>query len=92
MPFAVESAGAFDVAALDDAMRDAANAAGLLAAADLPAALSVVLPLSGTAWRRERRRGRSAHARGDRRPPEALALLRFAVSDEYDELARALEA
>ena len=83
MPFAIESAGAFDIAALHAAVRDGANAAGLLASADLPAALC----------------GRAGVVR-DARPatltlspivahPEALALLRFAVSDAYDELAEA---
>lgn len=83
-PFAIESAGAFDVEALHAAVRDGANAAGLLACADLPAALSVVLAASGM---RERPLSLSpivAH-------PEALALLRFAVSDAYDDLAAALE-
>ena len=48
MPFAVESAGPFDLPALYAAVRDGANAVGLLAAADLPAALSVILEIGGT--------------------------------------------
>ena len=82
--FAIESAGPFDVAALHAAVRDGANAAGLLASADLPAALSVVLATSGTRDQALALSTIAAHA-------EALALLRFAVSDAYDELAGALE-
>jgi len=58
---------------------------GLLAAADLPAALSVILELSGTG-----RAGLTLEAVGAN--PEAMALLQFAVSDEFDELARELES
>jgi hypothetical protein len=92
LPFAIESAGPFDLAALYAAVRDGANAAGLLASADLPAALSVVLALSGSV---------TAESASASEPgltlaaiaasPEALTLLRFAVSDDYDDLARALE-
>ena len=63
MPFAVESAGPFDLGALYAATRDAANVVGLLAAGDLPAALSVILEVSGPRSRRTR-----AHARGGREP------------------------
>jgi Tfp pilus assembly protein PilF len=83
MPYAVESAGPFDLTALLAAVRDGANAAGLLACADLPAALAVLLELPGPA--------------GTLTPaalienPEALALLQFAISDTYDDLAQALE-
>jgi tetratricopeptide (TPR) repeat protein len=81
MPFAVESAGAFDLDAVYAAVRDGANAVGLLAAGDLAAALAVVLV--GTGGRLEP--GAIAqHA-------EALSLLRFALSDDYDELAAAME-
>ncbi|HLK92812.1 MAG TPA: hypothetical protein VKZ18_23165 [Polyangia bacterium] len=97
MPFAVESAGAFDLGALTAAVRDGANAVGLLASADLPAALSVILELAGTivvAPNREASApggtGLSLAAIGAN--PEAMSLLRFAVSDEHDELARALES
>jgi hypothetical protein len=83
--FAIESAGPFDVAALHAAVRDGANAAGLLASADLPAALAVVLASSGV---REPTLSLSPIAAN----PEALALLRFAVSDAYDDLAGAMEA
>ncbi len=92
LPFAIESAGPFDLAALYAAVRDGANAAGLLASADLPAALSVVLALSGSP---------AAKSASVAEPgvtlaaiaasPEALTLVRFAVSDDYDDLARALE-
>jgi tetratricopeptide (TPR) repeat protein len=82
--FAIESAGPFDVAALHAAVRDGANAAGLLASSDLPAALSVVLAATGA---RDPVLALSAVAAS----PEALALLRFAVSDAYDDLAAAME-
>jgi len=82
--FAIESAGAFDVGALHAAVRDGANAAGLIASADLPAALTVVLAASGM---REQPLTLSPIVAN----PEALALLRFAVSDAYDELAAAME-
>jgi cellulose synthase operon protein C len=90
LPFAVESAGTFDLAALYGAVRDGANATGLLAAADLPAALRVVLALSGSVT------SPAAAESGLTLPailasPEALTLLRFALSDRYDDLARALE-
>jgi hypothetical protein len=83
-PFAIETAGAFDVAAVHAAVRDGANATGLLACADLPAALSVILTAAGTRGQRLALSPIVAH-------PEALALLRFAVSDAYDELATAME-
>jgi tetratricopeptide (TPR) repeat protein len=83
-PFAIESAGTFDIAALHAAVRDGANAAGLLASADLPAALSVILAASGMRAQPLTLSPIVAH-------PEALALLRFAVSDAYDELAAAME-
>ncbi|HTA20430.1 MAG TPA: tetratricopeptide repeat protein, partial [Polyangia bacterium] len=81
MPFAVETAGAFDVAALHAAVRDGANAVGLLACGDLPAALAAVLAGSGRTL-----------APADLAPhAEALALVRFALSDDYDELGQAME-
>ena len=83
-PFAIETAGAFDVEALHAAVRDGANAAGLLASADLPAGLSVVLAASGV-------REQPLTTARIVASPEALALLRFAVSDAYDELAAAME-
>ena len=96
MPFAVESAGPFDLPALHSAVRDGANAVGLLAAADLPVALSVILEIAGTIVAR-RPRAPAAPVRGSRSPPlganpEAMNLLRFAVSDDHDDLARALES
>jgi hypothetical protein len=93
MPYAVESAGPFDLGALLTAVRDGANGAGLLACADLPAALSVLLEAAGTVTAPV-----SGRAVGGltletiAANPEALALLRFAVSDTYDDLAQALEA
>jgi hypothetical protein len=88
LPFAMESAGPFDLMALHAAVRDGANAAGLLAADDLPAALGAVLATAGMAPTADRPLTLSpvvAH-------PEALALLRFAVSDDYDDLAQAMES
>jgi hypothetical protein len=81
MPFAIESAGAFSLEALHAAVRDGANAVGLLACGDLAASLAVVIS------------GRTqtlslAEVAGH---PEALALLRFALSDDYDEMAEAME-
>jgi hypothetical protein len=81
MPFAVESAGAFDLTALHAAVRDGANGVGLLACGDLPAALAAILAGSGLTLAPA---DLSRHA-------EALALLRFALSDDYDELAQAME-
>jgi lipopolysaccharide biosynthesis regulator YciM len=81
MPFAIESAGAFSLEALHAAVRDGANAVGLLACGDLAAALAVVV--SGTS---------PSLALGELAAhPEALALLRFALSDDYDEMAEAME-
>jgi hypothetical protein len=81
MPFAVESAGSFEVAALHAAVRDGANAVGLLACGDLPAALAAVVAGSGRTLAPANLAGHG----------EALALLRFALSDGYDELAQAME-
>jgi hypothetical protein len=81
MPFAVESAGEFDVAAVHAAVRDGANAVGLLACGDLPAALAALFAGSGRTLAPAELAG---HA-------EALALVRFALSDDYDELAAAME-
>ena len=85
--FAVESAGPFDVEALVAAVRDGANAAGLLAAGDLPAALSVLLAARGAA-----NPSAPPSLAAIVADPEARALLRFAISDDYDELARAIES
>ena len=81
MPFAVESAGDFDLAAVYAAVRDGANAVGLLACGDLPAALAALLAGSG----------RTLTPTDLSRHAEALALVRFALSDDYDELAQAME-
>jgi hypothetical protein len=81
MPFAVESAGAFDVGAVHAAVRDGANAVGLLASGDVAASLAAVLAGAGLTL-----------APADvARHPEALALLRFALSDDYDDIAQAME-
>jgi hypothetical protein len=92
MPFAVESAGAFDLGALCAATRDAANAVGLLAAADLPAALSVILEISRTIVAVPEAAERRLTLEEIGANPEAMALLQFAVSDEFDDLARELES
>jgi hypothetical protein len=84
MPFAIESAGAFDLSALHEAVRDGANAVGLLAAGDLPAALGVVLATRAPAAGKPTIEAIAAE-------PEALALLRFALSDDYDAMAQAME-
>jgi hypothetical protein len=88
MPFAVESAGPFDIEALCAAVRDGANAAGLLAAGDLPAALSVLIAAGGAAASATEPLSLAAIVA----EPQARALLRFAISDDYDELARAIES
>jgi hypothetical protein len=92
MPFAVESAGPFDIEAMVAAVRDGANAAGLLAAGDLPAALSVLLAAGGTTGGGPGTSAAPLSLAAIVAEPEARALLRFAVSDDYDELARAIEA
>jgi hypothetical protein len=81
MAFAIESAGTFDLEALHAAVRDGANAFGLLACGDLPASLAVLLAGSG----------RTLTPDDVARDAETLALLRFALSDDYDELAGAME-
>lgn len=92
MPFAVESAGPFDLAALYAAVRDGANAVGLLAAADLPLALSVILELAGTIVAAPAGAGPGLTLAALAANPEAMSLLRFAVSDDYDDLSRELES
>ena len=95
MPFAVESAGAFDLGALYAATRDTANAVGLLAAGDLPAALSVILEISGisgTVLAKPGGDGAGLTLEALGANTEAMALLQFAVSDEFDDLAGALES
>jgi hypothetical protein len=81
LPFAVESAGAFDLAGVHAAVRDGVNSAALLVAGDLAAAVAVVLAAAG----------RPLSVDGVTGSPEALALLRFALSDDYDEMAHAME-
>jgi len=92
MPYAVESAGAFDLTELLVAVRDGANAAGLLACAELPAALAVILELSGPIVAGGTPPAGTLTPAALAGNPEALALLQFAVSDRYDDLAQALEA
>jgi tetratricopeptide (TPR) repeat protein len=89
MPFALEiaAAGTFSPSGLVAAVRDGANAVGLLASGDLPACLSVVVAAadSGSGSGAELSLGvLAANA-------EALALLNFALSDGYDDLCRAVE-
>ena len=81
MPFAMESAGALDLGALHEAVRDGADQVGLLASAHLPSALSVVLAVGG----------RPLTLANIAASPEAMALLDFALSDGYDEICRDLE-
>jgi hypothetical protein len=81
MPFAMESAGGLDLAAMHEAVREGANQVGLLASGHLPSALSVVLAVAG-------RTLTMAHVASN---PEAMALLDFALSDGYDEICRELE-
>ena len=81
MPFAIESAGALDLGALHEAVRDGANQVGLLASGDFPAGLAVVLAIAG----------RPLTLAQVAANPEALALLDFALSDGYEELVRELE-
>ncbi len=92
MPFAVESAGPFDLPALYAATRDGANAIGLLAAADLPAALSVILGIGGAIVTPAPGGGSGLSLAVIGASPEAMNLLRFAVSDDHDDLARELES
>jgi len=65
---------------------------GLLAAADLPAALSVILELAGTIVTPAPAGGPGLSLAAIGANPEAMSLLRFAVSDDYDDLARELES
>jgi hypothetical protein len=81
MPFAMESAGALDLGALHEAVRDGADQVGLLASGHLPSALAVVLAAGG----------RPLTLANIAANPEAMALLDFALSDGYDEICRELE-
>ncbi|HXI55887.1 MAG TPA: tetratricopeptide repeat protein [Polyangia bacterium] len=84
MHFALESARGFDLAALVAAVRDGANVIGLLAGADLPAALAAILASRGG--------GRpSLSLEAIAADEETLALLSFALSDLHTDLARAME-
>ncbi|HEY2903845.1 MAG TPA: hypothetical protein VGL59_24885 [Polyangia bacterium] len=83
MHFALESATGFDLQALVAAVRDGANAVGLLAAGDLPASLAAVIAARGG----PRPLTLAAIAADD----EALALLNFALSDPYADLCRTME-
>ncbi|HEX2656909.1 MAG TPA: hypothetical protein VHU40_01500, partial [Polyangia bacterium] len=80
-PFALEASGDLDVAAVWAGIRDGANRVGLLASGRLDAALKVVFALAGQAITAEALTSN----------PEARALIKFALSDEYDDLARMLE-
>jgi hypothetical protein len=85
MPFAVESAGPFEPAALHAAVRDGANGVALLGTGDLPTALCVVLVAGGGLTP-----GAALTLPAIVANPEALALLRFAVSDAYDDLVSSI--
>ena len=80
LPFALESSGAIDAGALALGIRDGANRVGLLAQGHLDVGLRVVLGLAG----------RTPSAESLREHAEARALVEFALSDEHDELVRAL--
>ena len=85
MPFAMECSGALDLAGLHAGIRDGANRVGLLGAGSLRAALRVVMAAAGAALD-----GRISTA-AIKRDAQAMALVSFALSDEYDDLVRALE-
>ena len=80
LPFALESSGELDVAALAAGIREGADRVGLLASGSLAAALDVIFTAAG-----ERP---SADALRDF--AEARALLEFALSDEHDDLVQLL--
>jgi hypothetical protein len=80
-PFALEASGELDVRAVWSGIRDGANRVGLLSSGRLDAALKVVFALSGQAIAPETLASNQ----------EARALIRFALSDEYDDLVRMLE-
>ena len=80
-PFAVECTAHVNLHEAHAALREAANRVGLLACGDLPASLAVILAAAGKQFSAESLRAN----------PEALALLRFALSDDHDDLCRALD-
>jgi len=80
LPFALESSGELNVAALAAGIREAADRVGLLASGSLAASLGVIFAVAG-----ERP---SAEALRDF--AEARALLEFALSDEHDDLVQLL--
>ena len=88
MPFAVESAGRSTCRRSTPRCATARTPSGLLAAADLPAALSVILEIGGTIVAPPSGGGPGLSLGAIGANPEAMSLLRFAVSDDYDELAR----
>jgi tetratricopeptide (TPR) repeat protein len=81
MPFAMESSGALDLDALRAGIQDGVNRVGLIASGSAAAALRVILTAAGA----------PIGAASVRRIPEAQALLEFALSDEHDDLVRALD-
>jgi tetratricopeptide (TPR) repeat protein len=89
MPFAMESSGYLDLGALQTGIRDGANRVGLLAAGGLAAGLRVVLSLAEAGAAATDPLDLSPAALS--RSAEAEALLVFALSDEYDDLVKALE-
>jgi hypothetical protein len=63
-----------------------------MAAADLPLALSVILELAGTIVAAPAGAGPGLTLAALAANPEAMSLLGFAVSDDYDDLSRELES
>jgi tetratricopeptide (TPR) repeat protein len=88
MPFAMESSGALDLDALIGGIRDGANRVGLLASGSLGAALRVLQATSSVVGQSGGTRARLSELFDN---AEAKALLVFALSDEYDDLVKALE-
>ena len=82
LPFALESSGELNVAALAAGIREAADRVGLLASGSLAASLGVIFAAAGEPVSVEALRDFA----------EARALLEFALSDEHDDLAQLLEA
>ena len=85
MPFAMESSGELDLGALRLGIRDGANRVGLVASGSLAASLKVLMIAAGQSA------GATPSAAMITRHEEAMTLLTFALSDEYDDLVRSLE-
>jgi hypothetical protein len=91
MPFAMESSGYLDLGALQSGIRDGANRVGLLAAGSLAAGLRVVLSLADAEGGAGATDPLDVSPAALSRSAEAEALVVFAMSDEYDDLVKALE-